>query len=119
LANIPLVTIAIVATSQTAFLLGRGLAIHSQKTIFKNEKCEDQVVFEIFNSHILTKIKEKEGCLTNFTFVFSCSQIWLKFLVDHCHFGYITKLTKKTLITKFGKKEKKKKEKEKEKKKLP
>jgi hypothetical protein len=35
LANIPLVTIASVATSQTAFFFF-WLAIHSQKTIFKN-----------------------------------------------------------------------------------
>jgi hypothetical protein len=25
----------------------------------------------------------------------ACSQIWLNLLMDHCHFGYITKLTPK------------------------
>jgi len=25
----------------------------------------------------------------------ACSQIWLNLLVDHCHFGYITNVTKK------------------------
>ncbi len=28
----------------------------------------------------------------------ACSKIWLNLPMDHHHFGYITKLTKKTLI---------------------
>jgi hypothetical protein len=42
--------------------------------------------------------KSIEGCLKNLFSYLACSQIWLNLLVDHHHFGYIRKLTKKILI---------------------
>jgi hypothetical protein len=33
-----------------------------------------------------------EGCFKQ-TWYLACSQIWLNLPVDHCYFGYITKLT--------------------------
>jgi hypothetical protein len=44
--------------------------------------------------------KNIEGCFKIFVSYLACSQIWLNLPVDHCHFGYSTKLpTKKKNTT--------------------
>jgi len=39
-----------------------------------------------------------DRCFTILLSHLACSQIWLHLPMDHCHFGYITKLTKNTVL---------------------
>jgi hypothetical protein len=41
--------------------------------------------------------KNIEACFEKIFSYLACSQIWLNYPADHCHFGYNTKLPKKTL----------------------
>jgi hypothetical protein len=88
--------------------------IYIDKKEIQNHKCWNPGFFEILSSQDWTKISEKssdfyalfkqvvknmEGCLNFFYFhIWAYSQIWLNLPMNDCHFGYITKLTKKRLV---------------------
>ncbi len=95
----------------TLFVL---LALFSPEVILKNKSAKVKCFSRISIVRIWGKFKKNcriflftwfkwvarnvERCFTILLSHLACSQIWLYLAMDHCHFGYIIKLTKNTVL---------------------
>ncbi len=95
----------------TLFVL---LALFSPKVILKNKSAKVKCFSRISIVRIWRKFKKNcqiflftwfkwvarniERCFTILLSHLACSQIWLYLPMDHCHFGYIIKLTINTVL---------------------
>ncbi len=88
------------ALSTAVFYL---LAIHCQKAVLKLKsailKCLLRFSIARIRSNIVRFLYMVQVCSQKYEIkykklfsYFACSQIWLNLHVDHCHFGYITKI---------------------------
>ncbi len=90
------------------------LALFSPEVILKNKSAKVKCFSRISIVRIWPKFKKNcqiflftwfkwvarnmERCFTILLSHLACSQIWLYLPMDHCHFGYIIKLTKNTVL---------------------